>query len=175
MRKLILAASAAFLLIPATAQAGKLETRYSALYHATANKLGKDAAGRNIRRNGVRTHLGIRDASRSDYRSSIATMDRWLHPVVAPVVASAAAAPQSAPQAVQAGYSGGMPDCTWKPESGGSYTASNPSGAYGKYQIMPVHYGAGGVCAGMGKSPGEQETCARKVFASSGAGAWNNC
>lgn len=176
MRKLILAACAAILLVPASADAGKLETRYSALYHAAADKLGKDAVGRNIRAQGVRTDKGVREAHRSDYRASIATLDRWLHPVRAiPVVHWTAGTPQAATVAPQTGSSGGMPDCTWKPESGGSYTASNPSGAYGKYQIMPMHYGGSGVCAGMGKSPGEQETCARRIYDSSGSGAWVNC
>lgn len=178
MRKIILAASAAFLLVPATAQAGKLETRYSALYHAAADKLGNDAVGRNIRAQGVRTDKGVREAHRSDYRASIATLDRWLHPVqVVPVAQSAAGAPQTAATAPQTGYSGGMPDCTWRPESGGSYTARNASGAGGKYQIMPGTWKAnGGTGANAADAPpAEQEAVARRVMATQGPSAWVNC
>src|SRR5437868_10180914 len=152
MRKLILAACAAFLLVPATASAGKLQTRYSALYHAAADKLGKDAVGRNIRRNGVRTDHGSRPARAADYRRTIATLDRWLHPApapAAPVLASAAAAPQSAPHAAPGGGSGGLPACA--DESAGNYSTgpanTNPtSGATGRWQTLRSHYSKGGIC-----------------------------
>jgi hypothetical protein len=64
-------------------------------------------------------------------------------------------------------------------ESGGEanpWTAENSeTGAYGKYQIMPLHYETTGVCSDLGKSPGEQTECAARVFKSQGSGAWSEC
>lgn len=148
---------------------GPLGKKYLSLYHRAADKHGARAPGRNI----VKLGLKGRAAHRSEVRTSIAVLTRMVTPAVSTLTTSSQVVTPVASAA--APVSGGLPDCTWRPESGGSYTASNPSGAYGKYQLMPVHYGAGGVCAGMGKSPSEQEVCARRVFASSGAGAWVNC
>lgn len=154
--------------------AGPLAKRYSALWHACRDK-ATCTAGRNIRRYGVRTDRGARTARKSDYRSSISRFDGWLHPVIA-APAPALLSP-AAPVAVTSSYSGGMPDCTWKPESGGSYTARNPSGAGGKYQIMPSTWAANG---GSGSNaadapPAEQEAVARRVMATQGPSAWVNC
>jgi hypothetical protein len=179
MRKLILAACAAVLLVPASADAGKLETRYSALYHAAADKLGKDAVGRNIRRNGVRTSAGVREARGSDYARSIATLDRWLHPAPAPVVASAAAAPQSAPHVAQGAGSGGMPACA--DESHGNYSTgpantNASSGATGRWQTLRSHYNRGGICQEFDvNSPSGQDGCAHKILEEQGASAWVGC
>lgn len=179
MRKIVLAACAAILMLSATpAEAGKLETRYSALYHAAADKLGKDAVGRNIRRYGVRTSVGVRDARGSDYRETIATLDRWLHPTVAPPVASAAAAPLRPSVAPQSAGSGGLPACA--DESAGDYSTgpanTNPSsGATGRWQTLRSHYQPGGICAEYDLSPGGQDGCAHKIMAEQGAGAWVGC
>ena len=54
-------------------------------------------------------------------------------------------------------------------ESGGDYYASNPSGAYGAYQIMP------GTAAAYGcdlSYPAGQDQCAAEIYASEGASAW---
>lgn len=54
-------------------------------------------------------------------------------------------------------------------ESGGDYNASNPSGAYGKYQIMPQ------TAAGYGcdlSTPAGQDACAAKIYAAEGAAPW---
>jgi hypothetical protein len=67
-----------------------------------------------------------------------------------------------------------LPDCTWRPESGGSYTAVNgSSGAYGKYQIIPSTWAAH--CSDLGRDPAGQERCAARVYEAQGAGAWVNC
>lgn len=195
MRSILLAAAASLVVVaPATAhpltapthhhaawhRAGPVVKRYSALWHACADK-ADCTAGRNIRRYGVRTANGARVARRSDYSSSIARFERWLHPpIVAPApVLTSPVAPNSAPVTVAttASYSGAMPACTWVPESGGSYTAKNPSGAGGKYQIMPSTWKAnGGVEANAADAPpAEQEAVARRVMATQGAGAWVNC
>jgi hypothetical protein len=61
-------------------------------------------------------------------------------------------------------------------ESGGSWTAVNPSsGAYGRYQILPSHWGAGGQCQGLGRDPGGQTECANRIMATEGSGAWAQC
>jgi hypothetical protein len=67
-----------------------------------------------------------------------------------------------------------LPDCTWKPESltSGGYNAYNPSGATGKYQIMPQ------TAAGYGCSlatPIGQERCAWKIYQREGTAPWVNC
>lgn len=53
-------------------------------------------------------------------------------------------------------------------ESGGSYTAENPSGAYGKFQIMPANWGPWAERAGIGRNaprtPRNQEIVARHVM-----------
>lgn len=51
-------------------------------------------------------------------------------------------------------------------ESGGSYTARNPSGAYGKYQIMPSTAAAYGCNL---STAGGQDACAVRIYAG-GAG-----
>jgi hypothetical protein len=67
-----------------------------------------------------------------------------------------------------------LPECTWKPESGGDYGAVNPSsGARGKYQVIPSTHAAH--CSDLGWSPGEQEQCALRVYKAQGAGAWVGC
>lgn len=178
MRRTVLAALCGLSLVPATAHAGELRDRYSALWHACADKPSSVCSpGRNIRRHGLRTGHGPRRARAADYRRSIAALDGWLHPVAPAPVLTSPVPPQSGPVAVQAAYSGGMPDCTWKPESGGSYTARNASGAGGKYQIMPGTWKAnGGTGANAADAPpAEQEAVARRVMATQGPSAWVNC
>lgn len=54
-------------------------------------------------------------------------------------------------------------------ESGGDYNASNPSGAYGAYQIMP------GTSAAYGcdmSTPAGQDACAAKIYAAEGSSPW---
>lgn len=76
-----------------------------------------------------------------------------------------------------------MPWCTWGPESGGSYTARNPSStAAGKYQMLDTTFHANGGYDYPNQThdaalapPLEQERVARNVLASQGLGAWVNC
>jgi muramidase (phage lysozyme) len=75
-----------------------------------------------------------------------------------------------------------MPWCTWGPESGGSYTARNPSStAGGKFQIIDSTWYANGggryndSHPAAAAPPLEQERVARNVLASQGLGAWVNC
>lgn len=154
--------------------AGPVAKHYSALWHACAERAGCQP-GRNIRREGVKTKDGTRPARKVDLLRSSVTLDRWLHPAPAPVSTTLSTPAQATVSATPvAASSGGMPSCTWAPESGGSYTAVNPSsGAYGKYQIIPSTWAAH--CSGISKDPAGQETCARRVMAAQGAGAWVNC
>lgn len=55
-------------------------------------------------------------------------------------------------------------------ESGGDYSAQNPSGAYGAYQIMP------GTAAAYGcdlSTPAGQDACAAEIYAAEGASPWS--
>lgn len=150
-----------------------LDHRYLSLYHRVARRNGDRAPGRNIVRQGTRD--GRRPSARH-VASSVRVLERMLAPPpVAVSVPTARIAQTVAPAATS--YSGGMPACTWVPESGGSYTARNPSGAGGKYQIMPSTWAAYG---GTGRNaadapPAEQEAVARRVLAGQGLGAWVNC
>lgn len=149
-----------------------LRQMYSDFYFAVRRRHGRRAPGRNIRRHGVKTSHGVRSATSRELARSIRTFRRWLRP--APIVPTVAASTPTVAASVAQPVTGGMPACTWKPESGGSYTAVNPSsGAFGKYQIVASTWAA--YCTGISRDPGGQETCARRVLAGQGAGAWVNC
>jgi hypothetical protein len=68
--------------------------------------------------------------------------------------------------------SSSLPDCTWKPESGGDYYAANPSGARGKYQIMPIT--AEEYDCSLATKIG-QEICAKRIYRREGTEPWVNC
>ena len=54
-------------------------------------------------------------------------------------------------------------------ESGGDYSAQNPSGAYGAYQIMPETAAAYGCDL---STPAGQDACAAEIYADVGPSAW---
>jgi len=65
-----------------------------------------------------------------------------------------------------------IPEAIVMCESGGSYSARNPSGAYGAYQIMPEHWN-GGICDDLGRGRAGQDECASRIWnGGSGAGNW---
>jgi hypothetical protein len=66
------------------------------------------------------------------------------------------------------GYS--IPSYIVQCESGGSYTAQNPSGAYGAYQIMPSTASAYG--CDLSTAAG-QDSCAASIYADVGPSAWS--
>jgi hypothetical protein len=161
--------------VPLQSELGK----YSNLYHKVRTQEGKRAPGRNIARDEVRfrwvsadgrsAHWATRPATAAELATSIRQLRILLQPMMT------AAPPSQAPSAVMSAVAR-LPSCTWRPESGGSYTASNPSGAYGKYQIMPEWYASGRLCAGLSKSPSDQEKCAALIYSrGGGAGNWVNC
>lgn len=102
-------------------------------------------------------------------------------PVAAPVAAPAATATGSASVTPVggggggAGGAGGVPACA--SESGTNYSTgpdnTNPSGASGRYQIMPFHWSTD--CAGLTPTPAGQDQCAAIIYRNSGAGAWVGC
>lgn len=98
---------------------------------------------------------------------------RWTHPATpapAPVASVPAPDPAPAPDVGATGGTYSIPSYIVACESGGSYTAQNPSGAYGAYQIMP------GTAAAYGcdlSTPAGQDECAGKIYADSGASAWS--
>jgi hypothetical protein len=94
--------------------------------------------------------------------------------MLAATVAAPAAGGDSSAGAAAAGT---LPACTWEPESGGDWTAVNPSsGAGGRYQIMPSTWAAyGGTGLPQDASPAEQTAVAERIVQSVGLSAWVNC
>ena len=164
--------------LPATAQADrsdcprKLERSYSHHWHKVANVHGKRQPGRNIRRQGMRVgHGAWRPARCHEIRRSLRTFKRWLAPPPAPV-ARGDRAPgwgQTSPVNTGGGYA--IPSGIVMCESGGSYSAYNPSsGAYGAYQIIPSTAAAFGCDL---SSPAGQDQCAGRIWRGQGRGAWS--
>lgn len=91
--------------------------------------------------------------------------------------AAQAQRPVTTPQA-PSGASGdcysGTPVPPWiiDRESGGDPNAVNPSsGAYGCYQLMPMHYN-GGVCSDLGRDLAGQKACAQRLYDRAGLAPW---
>lgn len=158
---------------PVRLKLSPLDHRYLSLYHQVARRNGDRAPGRNIVRQGTRDG---HPPSARHVASSVRVLERMLAPPPVAVSVPTTRITQTVAPTTPS-YSGGMPACTWVPESGGSYTAQNPSGAGGKYQIMPSTWRAyGGVESNAADAPpAEQEAVARRVLAGQGLGAWVNC
>jgi hypothetical protein len=159
-----------------------LERSYSKHYRMVRVRHGERAPGRYIRKLGVRFDAAanhrrgpwaIRDAKCSELRRSNEQLKALLYNP--PAMVSRAVPPSQPPAGVKTDLDqAALPDCTWRPESGGSYSAYNSSsGAYGKYQIIPSTWAAH--CSGIGRGPSGQEQCALRVYQAQGAGAWVNC
>jgi hypothetical protein len=88
-------------------------------------------------------------------------------PAPAPEVSAPAPAPTTTTTS-SGGYS--IPSYIVECESGGSYTAQNPSGAYGAYQIMPGTASAYG--CDLSTASG-QDQCAAEIYADVGSSAWS--
>jgi peptidoglycan hydrolase-like protein with peptidoglycan-binding domain len=93
-------------------------------------------------------------------------------PAVGPAATGSAAAPATASPS-GGGYS--IPSDIVQCESGGNYSAVNPStGAGGAYQILPSTWQAyGGQGLPQDASPAEQDRIASEIYASQGASAWS--
>jgi peptidoglycan hydrolase-like protein with peptidoglycan-binding domain len=99
-------------------------------------------------------------------------------PVAAPATTGSSATPASvSPSASSSSSSGGysIPSGIVQCESGGSYSAVNPStGAGGAYQILPSTWQAyGGQGLPQNASPAEQDRIASEIYAHQGASAWS--
>lgn len=85
----------------------------------------------------------------------------------ADAAAAEAVTPTAAPTSSSGGYS--IPSYIVECESGGDYTAQNPSGAYGAYQIMPSTASAYGCDL---STPAGQDACAAEIYSDVGTSAW---
>jgi hypothetical protein len=80
-------------------------------------------------------------------------------------------APAPTTSSVASSTAGMPPESIAQCESGGSYTAVNPSsGAYGKWQILPSTSAAYGCDM---SSPAGQDACAASIYADVGSSAWS--
>jgi hypothetical protein len=153
--------------------AHRLERAYSRGYHKVRRAHGTRAPGRNIRRDGVLFHGTVFDATCGELRRSRRQLQQLL--AAPPIMRSVPVPPAQPPAGVQTDTNvAALPECTWRPESGGDYGAVNAaSGARGKYQVIPSTHAAH--CSDLDWSPSGQEECAARVYAAQGAGAWANC
>lgn len=159
-------------------KAKTLESKYKTLRAKVVHKHGKRAPGRNIVRDGVRTKHGTRAARKAEIAKSITVFRNILSPPAPPAPATSGlqsgVSPASSTSSSGPG-AGGLPGCA--SESGTNYSTgpenTNPSGATGRYQIIPSTHAAH--CSDLGWSPGEQDECAARIYSAQGAGAWVNC
>jgi peptidoglycan hydrolase-like protein with peptidoglycan-binding domain len=106
------------------------------------------------------------------------TWDALFHitPVAAPVSTTPTATPATPATSGYAGTGSGysIPSSIVMCESGGNYSAVNPSsGAGGAYQILPSTWAAyGGQGLPQDASPAEQNQIAAEIYASQGPSAW---
>jgi hypothetical protein len=137
------------------------------------HSLGSRAPGRDIVRDGV---LGRHGHTHAATHAELVHYQDALARMLAPA-ATASSSTTAAVSSTSAAGSGDLPACTWEPESGGDWSAVNPSsGAGGRYQIMPSTWAAyGGTGAPQDASPAEQTAIAQKIMASVGPSAWVNC
>ena len=159
---------------PATAEARKIEQKYTDLRVAVVKKFGVQTAGRNIRKFGYRTPKGrVIEAEDRHLARSIRTFRRWLAPPAPPAMAGDRISSVPA-------YAGGafaIPRYIVMCESGGDYRKWNNrgSGASGAYQIMPgtwKNYGGSGKAAAYA-SPAEQDRVAARIWAAEGSRPWS--
>lgn len=166
-------------LVPAAASGGQLERACRNVYEpnrATLVALGGDP-GRDVCRLGA-------DPGKHPTLSAVDRSNRVLEADIAalmPPAASASAsrsATSSASTPVNSGGgggAGGLPACA--SESGTNYSTgpdnTNPSGATGRYQIMPESHAE--ICGDLGWSPADQDQCAARIYAQQGSGAWVGC
>jgi hypothetical protein len=131
--------------------------------YAKAHEAGLDV-GRNLVDDGLASG---EPATRERIESSTARMEAWLNPPK-PEPAAPAPVETAAPAASSSGgYA--IPSYIVECESGGDYGATNPSGAYGAYQIMP------GTAANYGcdlSTPAGQDACAAEIYATEGSSPW---
>ena len=164
--------------VPASAQAASTCEKAYTVRMAVVKKFGKRAPGRNVCRYGVKHSNGkVTPAKHSQKKRYLFALRRLNTPPVTRYVKTVAVPPRQAPAGTMSQatrYSGGgnysIPASIVHCESGGSYSAVNPSsGAYGAYQILPSTAAAHGCDL---STPGGQDRCAAVIWATEGRGAW---
>jgi hypothetical protein len=144
------------------------KTTYSRYYYRVAHVHGDRTPGRNIRRDG---HTNGRKSTCADLRRSTRTFRRWLAPPLAPVSSTDVTPTSSRTSATYTGGRYSIPSSIVMCESRGDYGAYNPSsGAFGAYQIIPSTAAAFGCDL---STPGGQDSCAARIWAGQGRGAWS--
>jgi hypothetical protein len=151
----------------------KCDERYLIHHANVVEKKGAETAGRNLVAYGL---LGDRKEpepiGEARSCSEAEQLHLILHPPEPEPIVSESGNYAPAPPSTSTGGSGciGM-----EAESGplGYSNFTNPDYA-GCYQISYEHYEAGGICEGMGLSPGEQDACAGRICDVQGSGAWRN-
>lgn len=170
--KKLFAVTLAFGAFPQAAMASAPTPRHFGVYryvyrHARA-KFGLKAIGCKL---GRTCHQPVTDAA---VLTSTSILERMLYPAS---VTSSPASYGAASVSYVPTASGALPYCTWGPESGGNWSAVNPSsGAGGRYQILPSTWSAyGGAGAPQDASPAQQTAIAQKIYATAGPSQWVNC
>lgn len=160
VRRSIITAAVLTLLAPATAAAKSERQKYIGIRVEAEEQLDKGEVGPDLRHTGVKSPSGRMVRAKARH---FAEAYRELRNKVDPP-----------PVPVASGGGGGSPipgyiiEC----ESGGSWTAVNPSsGAYGRFQIMPFWWS--GACAHLDRSPAGQIACATIIVKQQGLGAWD--
>jgi transglycosylase-like protein len=182
MHRIVLAVAltAAAFLVPALAM-GEEGTKGNGLSYCDENYLDLyaevDPGGPNLVKDGLNGEPAGEDriCRKVDVLYGI-KQDELAAEAAAAEAAAAEAAAAEAPAeptttTTTTGTSGGysIPEYIVECESGGSYTASNPSGAYGAYQIMPGTASAYGCDL---STPAGQDACAAEIYSDVGTSAW---
>jgi hypothetical protein len=160
------------LAVPGVAGAESLAHHANHLRAKVVHALGSRSPGRDIVRRGIVDHGRTRPPTHAElvsYQDALAGM-------LASNTAGSASA-DSTTSSAGAATAASLPTCTWEPESGGDWSAVNPSsGAGGRYQIMPSTWAAyGGTGLPQDASPAEQTAVAERILQSQGLSAWVNC
>lgn len=157
---------------PTTADASPrwLKDRYSAHWWACYHEKGCDP-GRNIRKWGVKTKHGSRQARDRDYHTSLAQIHRLRHPYLVPV------APAQRPAGIPSAGPNGTLQAIAACESSGNPAAVSRDGLYrGKYQFDRQTWRSMGGSGDPAAAPeAEQDYRAAQLLASRGRAPWPNC
>jgi hypothetical protein len=157
------------------------QLRQSANYHraVVVKRHGNRAAGRDIVRDGrigpnQRLHRVTRCGRVRRYRDQLIqlhTVPRYptLRRIAVPPARPPAGVKTPSVDGTEGSGGWAIPEYIVMCESGGNYNASNPSGAYGAYQIMPGTAQAYGCDL---STPAGQDRCAARIYAAQGASPW---
>lgn len=143
--------------------------KYAHFHRKWTHRSGRNVVGRQIVKHGMPRRGRDRVASRREWRRTMAVFRRWENPPRPPAPPPTLASTQPSASSSYVGGTGqyAIPTEIVMCESGGSYTAVNPSsGAYGAYQIIPSTAAAYGCDL---STPAGQDSCAAKIWAG-GAG-----